>query len=189
MSKLAVKDLHALPGHCADRDPRTKDYIMQQTMLRIKDPEVSLDFYTRVLGMTLISKLDFPDMKFSLYFLAFLGDEVVPEDPVARCSWMLGLPGLIELTHNYGTENMPDFKYSNGNDEVGKGFGHIGVCVPSVADACQRFEELQVDFVKKPNAGKMQNLAFIRDPDGYWIEILEVGNAEQFVNWAENHSE
>ena len=67
-------DLQATPGVAAERDPATKDFIFQQTMLRIKDPKRSLDFYTRVLGMTLIAKLPFDDMSFTLYFLAYKKD-------------------------------------------------------------------------------------------------------------------
>lgn len=136
--------------------------------------------------MKLLCKLDFPDMKFSLYFMGYAETKDIPEDPVQRCSWMLGLPGLIELTHNYGTENEPNVSYHNGNSEP-QGFGHIGIKVPSVGDACERFEALGVEFVKRPDAGKMKNLAFIQDPDGYWVEILEQGNAQTFVDWADNH--
>lgn len=186
MSKLSVSQLHALPGVCNASDAATRGYCMQQTMLRIKEPEKSLDFYTRILGMKLLCKLDFPDMKFSLYFMGYAETKDIPEDPVQRCSWMLGLPGLIELTHNYGTENEPNVSYHNGNSEP-QGFGHIGIKVPSVGDACERFEALGVEFVKRPDAGKMKNLAFIQDPDGYWVEILEQGNAQTFVDWADNH--
>ena len=168
------------------RDPATKDSSMQQTMLRVRDPTKALEFYTGVLGMTLLCKLDFPDMKFSLYFVGYANAEDVPEDPVERTRWMFGVPGLVELTHNYGTESDPDFKgYHNGNAEP-QGFGHIGICVPCVADACSRFDSLGVEYVKKPNDGKMKNLAFIKDPDGYWVEILEQGNAKVFVDWANN---
>jgi len=157
---------------------------MQQTMFRIRDPESSLDFYTRILGMNLLCKLDFPDMKFSLYFVGYGEPQAVPDDPVERAAWMFGLKGCIELTHNYGTENDPEFKgYHNGNSDP-QGFGHIGITVPSVLRACDRFERLGVEFVKKPDAGKMKNIAFIKDPDGYWIEILETENAKTFVEWA-----
>jgi len=56
-------------------DEVTHEYLFNQTMLRIKDPKSSLDFYTRVLGMRLVRKLDFPEMQFSLYFLGYLSEE------------------------------------------------------------------------------------------------------------------
>ena len=179
-------ELHSLPGVNASQDPETRNYIMQQTMFRIKDPQSSLDFYTRILGMNLLCKLDFPDMKFSLYFVGYAEPQAVPDDPVERATWMFGLKGCVELTHNYGTEKDPEFKgYHNGNSDP-QGFGHIGITVPSVVEACDRFERLGVEFVKKPDAGKMKNIAFIKDPDGYWIEILETANAKTFVDWADN---
>ncbi|KAG7673980.1 hypothetical protein Ndes2526B_g02543 [Nannochloris sp. 'desiccata'] len=186
MSKLSKKDLHSIPGVASKRDTATQGFLLQQTMLRIKDPVVSLDFYTRVCGMTLLCKLDYKDMAFSLYFLGYVDPAEIPEDPVERARWMFGLPGCLELTHNWGTENDPEFQgYHNGNDGP-RGFGHIGLSVPSVEAACKRFDDLNVEFVKRPNDGKMRNLAFIKDPDGYWIEILEPGNAPALVNWAGN---
>ena len=61
------------------------------------------------------------------------------------------------------------------------GAGHIGLAVPDVVAACARFEELGVNFVKKPQDGKMKGLAFIQDPDGYWIEILNPKSSRQFA--------
>lgn len=184
MSRATLEELHSLPGVCKEQDPATKGFVMQQTMLRIKDPEPTLDFYTRVLGMSLLTRLDFKDLGFSLYFVGYADPAGIPEDPVQRAKWMFGLPGLIELCHNHGTESDAAFTgYANGNSEPGRGFGHIGITVPSVEAACARFETLGVQFVKKPNEGKMKNLAFIRDPDGYWVEILEAANAAMFVDW------
>ncbi|KAK9840924.1 hypothetical protein WJX81_000743 [Elliptochloris bilobata] len=164
------------------RDPATIGFSFQQTMFRIKDQERSLDFYTRVMGMTLLSKLDFEPMKFSLLFLGMAPPESVPEDPGDRVEWMFGREGVLELTHNWGSEDDPGFKTHSGNEDP-KGFGHIGFAVPDVEAACKRFEELGVEFVKRPNDGKMKGIAFIKDPDGYWIEILNPKASRDFVGW------
>ncbi|SDX72951.1 lactoylglutathione lyase [Marinobacter mobilis] len=163
------------PGLFDTPVPETEGYVFNQTMLRIKDPAVSLDFYSRVLGMSLVRKLDFPEMKFSLYFLAYLDEQQaseVPSDDAKRTTFTFGREAMLELTHNWGSEDDPEFRYHNGNDQP-QGFGHIGIAVPDVYAAAQRFEELDVDFVKRPDDGKMKGLAFIRDPDGYWIEVLQ----------------
>lgn len=151
----------------------TNGYVMNQTMLRIRDPKVSLPFYQDTLGMTLLGKFDFADMNFSLYFMGYLDDaDVIPEDAGERSEWIFGRPALIELTHNWGTESDPEFiGYHDGNQQP-QGFGHIGISVPDVYSASERFESLGVEFVKRPDDGKMKGLAFIKDPDGYWIEIL-----------------
>lgn len=153
--------------------PETSDFVFNQTMLRIRDPKASLDFYTRVLGMTLIQQLDFPEAEFSLYFLGFVreSDEPLPADRVARTAYAFRQKAVLELTHNYGTENDPAPVYHNGNSDP-RGFGHIGISVPDVEAACRRFADLGVAFVKRPDEGRMKGLAFIADPDGYWIEIL-----------------
>ena len=152
----------------------TADYRMNQTMLRIKDPQASIPFYRDVLGMTLLDRYDFPDMEFTLYFMGYpdASDGPVPEGRAERAGWVFGRKALIELTHNWGTEADDDFPgYHNGNEDP-RGFGHIGISVPDVYAACERFEQLGVEFVKRPDDGSMKGLAFIRDPDGYWIEVL-----------------
>lgn len=165
-------------------------------MYRIKDPRVSLPFYTGVLGMTLLQKLDFPESKFSLYFLGYENPADVPTGNNAeRTKWAMSRKATIELTQygfqiflfpfwfhfkklfsdivdsNWGSESNPEQKYHDGNTEP-RGFGHIGVMVPDVYAACERFEKLGVTFVKHPNDGRMKGLAFIKDPDGYWVEIF-----------------
>ncbi|ELU02897.1 hypothetical protein CAPTEDRAFT_169681 [Capitella teleta] len=157
---------------CKEPEDDTKDFFFQQTMYRIKDPKVSLQFYTQVLGMRLLKKFDFESMKFSLYFMGHEPASDIPTDEAERANWVFTRRATIELTHNWGTENDPEFKgYHNGNSDP-RGFGHIGIVVPDVNKACERFEKLGVKFIKKPDEGKMKNLAFIQDPDGYWIEIL-----------------
>lgn len=157
----------------------TKDFVMNQTMLRIKDPEASVAFYQDVLGMTLLEKFDFPDMAFSLYFMGYPMSDI-PDDKVERAKWVFEQPALLELTHNYGTETDDAFTYHNGNDDP-RGFGHIGISVPDVYAACARFDELSVDYVKKPDDGNMKGLAFIKDPDGYWIEILSSSGLRDLI--------
>ena len=163
-----------IEGNCKNPDQETMYYRLNHTMLRVKDPVKSVDFYTRVMGMKLLRKIDFPAAKFSLYFLgSFDQNEVkdIPETDDERRSWVLAQKSILELTHNYGTETDNNFSYHHGNSEP-RGFGHIAFRVPDVQKACERFEKMGVVFQKKPSEGKMSNIAFIKDPDGYWVEIL-----------------
>ena len=155
------------------RDPATQGFRLNQTMLRVRDPQASLKFYCEVLGFTELHRLDFAAAKFSLYFLALLEPgEVVPGDPAEKLRYVFSRETTLELTHNCGTEADGGFAgYHSGNTEP-RGFGHLGISVPDVDAACARFEDLGVEFVKRPNDGQMKGIAFIKDPDGYWIEIL-----------------
>jgi len=158
-------------GLCEEKDPATNGFVFNQTMLRITDPVRTLDFYTRVMGMTLLKKLDFPDMKFSLYFLTHGEDfSDISNDDAERTAQTFGRPAMLELTHNWG-DTPENAQYHNGNSDP-RGFGHIGFHVPDLEGACQRFEALGVPFQKKLSDGKMNHIAFIKDPDGYWIEIF-----------------
>ncbi|RIV85964.1 lactoylglutathione lyase [Aurantiacibacter zhengii] len=157
----------------------TRGFVFNQTMLRIKDPKRSLPFYQYVLGMTLVRAIPFPEMAFTLYFLGYVSPEDdLPGDDDGRLKYAFRQPAMLELTHNHGTEDEDGEPYHDGNADP-QGFGHIGLAVPDVDAACARFDELGVEFVKKPNDGKMKGLAFIKDPDGYWIEILNPANSAQ----------
>ncbi|EPT25005.1 putative glyoxalase I [Toxoplasma gondii TgCatPRC2] len=147
----------------------------QQTMLRIKDPAASLPFYEKNFGMKCIHSYHFPENKFSLYFLERPHDsEHVPSgngEESERYLWsMKGT--CLELTHNHGTENDPSFHVNHGNVEPHRGFGHIAFNTENVQAACEKLEQNGVKFQKRPEEGKMRNIAFVLDPDGYWIELV-----------------
>jgi lactoylglutathione lyase len=122
------------------------------TMLRVGDLQRSVDFYCKAFGMSEIRRRDVPGGKYTLSFIGF-GEE---EDNT-----------LIELTYNYGVE-----KY-----ELGGAFGHLAVGVPDVAKACEIATQAG-GTVTRP-AGPVQHgttiIAFVKDPDGYSIELVERG--------------
>lgn len=173
ITSLGVFSMENISGLCLDPDSVTREYVFNHTMLRVRDPEASLDFYSRILGMKLIRKVDFNEWKFSLYFLAMVKESSeIPDDSEENASYAFGRSGVLELTHNHGTEKDPLTPYHNGNTEP-RGFGHICFSVPDIKEACARFERLNVPFQKKLGEGGMKNIAFIKDPDHYWVEIVE----------------
>ena len=121
------------------------------TMIRIKDVDKSLQFYTEGLGMTLLDRHDFEHASFSILFLAY-------------DSYDAG--GAIELTYNWGK----DEGYTHGN-----GYGHVAIGVPDIHGVVSRLESLGYECPVQPK--KMvpgaPKLAFARDPDGYMIELIE----------------
>ena len=95
-----LQDLKETPGVCPTRDPATTGFQLQQTMLRISDPEKSLAFYTGVLGMRLAAKLDFPEKACTLLFLEF-GLQPLPSGEADRLENVFSRPGFLELCWNY----------------------------------------------------------------------------------------
>ncbi|KAL8902763.1 MAG: hypothetical protein Q9171_007605 [Xanthocarpia ochracea] len=151
----------------------TSKYKLNHSMLRIKDPERSLKFYKH-LGMSLIYKIPQPDAKFDLYFLAYDSPTAISH----KSHWS-DRQGILELTHNYGTENDPNYKPANGNSDPGRGFGHICISVDNIQAACQRIEAAGYKFQKKLSDGRMRHIAFALDPDDYWVEIISYNKAEE----------
>jgi len=135
-------------------------------MIRVKDPKASIKFYEH-LGMKIIRKIEQPAAKFDLYFLGYDSPKAV-----SGGNSFTDREGLIELTHNYGTENDPDYKVSTGNAEPHKGFGHTCISVDNIQAACQRIEDAGYKFQKKLSDGRMRHIAFALDPDGYWVRFL-----------------
>ena len=127
------------------------------TMLRVGDLDKSLAFYTEVLNMKLLRRKDYPDGRFTLAFVGYGS-----EDETA----------VLELTHNWGTEADPAFHYHNGNNEP-RGYGHICISVPDFDAAIRWFDANHVHYQKRPEEGTMHDIAFLKDPDGYWVEIIK----------------
>mmetsp|Transcript_27828 Transcript_27828/g.76600 ORF Transcript_27828/g.76600 Transcript_27828/m.76600 type:complete len:239 (-) Transcript_27828:2253-2969(-) len=167
-----------------DRPQETKDYVMQQTMLRVKNPKKSLEFYCDVVGFKLVMYREFPQWGFTVYFVAPTDASNIPATPEEQWQYCMNLPGCIELTWNHGSEEEEGMLYNTGNadstgtadgQKVKGGFGHIGITVPDVYEACERFKAMGCEFQKSPNSGGMKGLAFVKDPDGYLVEVLPQG--------------
>jgi lactoylglutathione lyase len=123
---------------------------MLHTMLRVGDLQRSIDFYTSMLGMTLLRTTDRPEQKYSL---AFVGYGSNPEH------------AEIELTYNYGVDHY----------ELGSAFGHIAIAVSDAAATCARIKAAggMVTRDAGPVKGGSTVIAFVQDPDGYKIELIE----------------
>ena len=127
---------------------------IRHTMLRVKNLEKSIDFYTRLFGMTVFRRRDVEGGKYSVAFLGY-GDE--NNDPA------------IELTYNWGHDDGYD---------IGNGYGHIAIGVPDIYGLCDSLEREGVEIPRPagplkhggPNASV---IAFVKDPDGYLIELGE----------------
>lgn len=151
----------------------------QQTMLRVSDPSAALAFYRDKLGMTVVDQLDFPALSFSLTFLASLNGEAYPHKPGSDEAhrWLWSHPGAtLELTHNHGAPRA--YHAGNGEGEAeGRrgvdGFGHVCFHVDDVYATADRLAAQGVSFKKKPDEGRMKGLAFARDADGYWVELVK----------------
>lgn len=135
----------------AEGDTAGRKYRLLHTMIRVLDLDKSIDFYTRLLGMTLLRKKDFPSGEFTLAFVGY-GDE--------------STDAVIELTHNWGRTEAY---------ELGTGFGHLAIAVDDIYDACERLKSEGVSIPRPPGPMKHGGsvIAFVEDPDGYKIELIE----------------
>jgi len=126
-------------------------YRMLHTMLRVRDLDKSIDFYTRQLGMAVLRRKDFPGGKFTLAFVGY-GDE--------------NNTAVLELTHNWDQAEPYD---------LGDGYGHIAIGVPDIYATCARLEAAGAKIPRPPGPMKHGStvIAFVEDPDGYKIELIE----------------
>ena len=121
------------------------------TMLRVGNLQRSIDFYTQVLGMQLLRKSENPEYKYSLAFLGFGGGN--PDQ------------AEIELTYNWGTEQY----------DLGTAYGHIALAVPAASAACEKIKIAGGNVTREagPVKGGTTVIAFVTDPDGYKIELIQ----------------
>jgi lactoylglutathione lyase len=123
---------------------------MLHTMLRVGNLDRSLAFYTELLGMRLLRKKDYPGGRFTLAFVGY-GDEADHT--------------VIELTHNWDTESY----------DVGSGFGHVALGVPDIYKTCDELRAKGAKITREPGPMKhgTTEIAFVEDPDGYKIELIQ----------------
>ncbi|SDY13696.1 lactoylglutathione lyase [Acinetobacter kyonggiensis] len=123
---------------------------MLHTMLRVGNLEQSLAFYTEVLGMTLLRKRDYEEGRFTLAFVGY-GDEKNHT--------------VLELTHNWDTTSY----------ELGNAYGHIAIAVDDAYQACEEIKVRGGKVVREagPMKGGITVIAFVEDPDGYKIELIQ----------------
>ena len=127
------------------------NYKLLHTMIRVYDLEKSIDFYTRLMGMKLLRRKEFSEGRFTL---AFVGYGLEESDPV------------IELTFNWDQEIAYD---------IGTGYGHIALGVPDIYSTCRQLRESGARIIREPGPMKHGKtvIAFIEDPDGYQLELIE----------------
>jgi len=123
-------------------------------MLRVGDMQRSIDFYTKVLGMNLLRTTERPEQKYSLAFVAFGKGNAEGQ-------------AEIELTHNHGIDSY----------EMGGAYGHIAIEVPDAYAACERIKAAGGNVTREagPVKGGSTVIAFVQDPDGYKIELIQAG--------------
>ncbi len=120
------------------------------TMLRVGDMQRSIDFYTKVMGMHVLRTTDRPEQKYSLAFVGY-----GPESEQA----------VLELTHNHGVD-----KY-----DLGDAYGHIAIAVEDAYAACEKIKAAGGNITREagPVKGGTTVIAFVTDPDGYKIELIQ----------------
>lgn len=125
---------------------------MMHTMVRVRDLDASIRFYTEMLGMSLLRKDDYPDGKFTNAFVGY-----GPEDREA----------VVELTYNWDQD---------GAYELGSGYGHIALGVRDIGGVCAALEARGAKVPRKPGPMKhgTTHIAFVEDPDGYRIELIDL---------------
>jgi len=133
----------------------SSSFRFMHTMIRVGDLDRSVDFYSKHFGMSVVKKVDVPEAKYTNVFIGY-GNE--HDDP------------MIELTYNYG---VPSY-------ELGTGFGHLAIGVTDIYGVCDKLRDAGVRIVREPGPLKFGtvHIAFIDDPDGYRIELIDLSTGD-----------
>ena len=129
----------------------SNSYSFLHTMVRVGDLERSVKFYTDMLGMKELRRRDVPDGKYTLSFVGYAEESTGA--------------AVVELTYNYGTEEY----------DIGTGFGHLAIGMPDVAGACTKIKAAGGKVSREAGPVKFGTtiIAFVEDPDGYKIELVQ----------------
>ena len=124
---------------------------MLHTMLRVKDLDKSIHFYTKILGMSLLRQHNFESGRFTLAFVGYGSEET---------------DAVLELTFNWDETS---------GYELGRGYGHIALGIPDIYSTCEQLREAGAKIIREPGPMKHGStiIAFIEDPDGYQVELIE----------------
>jgi len=128
----------------------SENFTYLHTMLRVRDLDASIKFYTGLLGMKELRRTDVPDGKYTLAFVGYGNEDSHT---------------VLELTYNYGVDHY----------EIGTAFGHLALGVPDIYATCDKLRAAGVKISREPGPVKFGTtvIAFIDDPDGYKIELIE----------------
>ena len=128
----------------------SENFTYLHTMLRVRDLDASIKFYTGLLGMKELRRTDVPEGKYTLVFVGYGNEDSHT---------------VLELTYNYGTDHY----------ELGTAFGHLALGVPDIYATCDKLRQAGVKISREPGPVKFGTtvIAFIDDPDGYKIELIE----------------
>lgn len=127
-------------------------FAFMHTMIRVQDLQKSMDFYTGLLGMQVLRNTDFPEGRFTLVFVGYGPEATHP---------------AIELTYNWDQEGPYD---------IGTGYGHMALGVRDIKGVCARLEAAGARVPRQPGPMKhgTTHIAFVEDPDGYRIELIDL---------------
>jgi lactoylglutathione lyase len=134
---------------------QAKGFRIMHTMIRVGDLDRSINFYSKHFGMSVVKRVDVPEGQYTNVFIGYGSENADP---------------MIELTYNYGTTSY----------DLGKGFGHLAIGVRDIYAVCDKLKAEGIKIVREPGPVKFGtvHIAFVDDPDGYRIELIDTDTGD-----------